>query len=284
LSAPDPPGRLTAQGQEDSVRPEAAIITRTALVCGGAQGIGRATAEQFSSAGLQVVITGRQEPALIATAKEISERSAAAGKVEYVVSDMADLDSGETAIRGAERHFGAVDILVINAGGPPPGRILDLDDETWRAAFELLVLGPMRLARLALPAMAERGFGRVIVTTATAIRQPQQDLAISVVLRAAITSAVNLMSRIYAADGVTVNCVAPGATNTGRRRQVLENRSKTTGSTYEELDRADITDIPAGRPGEPGEVAAAIVFLASSAAAYINGTALSVDGGRTETI
>jgi 3-oxoacyl-[acyl-carrier protein] reductase len=252
------------------------------LVGGGANGIGRASAERLALAGLQVVISGRHEDTLKAAALEIGEQSGAS--IEYVLSDLADPTSAEAAVREVQRLFGSLDVLVVNAGGPPPGRILDIDDATWRDAYELLVLGPLRLARLALPAMAGRGFGRVIVVTSTAVRQPQPDLAISVVLRAAATNAVKLLSREFAGQGVTVNCVAPGATATGRRRQILEKRAHAAGATYDDLDRADAATIPAGRAGEPHEIAAAIAFLASAEAGYVNGTVLTVDGGRTETI
>jgi 3-oxoacyl-[acyl-carrier protein] reductase len=231
---------------------------------------------------LQVVISGRREELLRATAKEIREQSGAS--VEYIVSDLADPASAEPTVEDVRRRFGSLDVLVLNAGGPPPGRILDIDDSTWRDSYELLVLGPLRLARLALPTMAERGFGRVVVVTSTSVRQPQPDLAISVVLRSAMTSAAKLLAREFATQGVTVNCVAPGATATGRRRQILENRARATGATYSELDRVDSASIPAGRAAEPREIAAAIAFLATAEAGYINGTVLTVDGGRTETI
>jgi 3-oxoacyl-[acyl-carrier protein] reductase len=230
-----------------------------------------------------VIITGRHEQSLIAAAKSIRERPGGA-RVEYLVSDVSDPASAAAALDAAEALLGAVDVLVLNAGGPPPGRILDTGDLAWREAFELMVLGPLRLARLALPAMAGRGFGRIIAVTSTAVRQPQPDLALSVVLRSALTSAVNLLAREYAAAGVTVNCVAPGATDTGRRRAILENRARATGAAYADLDAADAASIPAGRAAEPAEIADAIAFLASEAASYINGTALTVDGGRTETI
>ncbi len=116
------------------------------------------------------------------------------------------------------------------------------------------------------------------------MRQPQPDLATSVVLRSAVTAAAKLLSREFAAEGVTVNCVAPGATATGRRREILENRARSTGAAFEELDAADAADIPTGRPARPGEIGAAVAFLASADAGYINGTVLTVDGGRTETI
>lgn len=230
-----------------------------------------------------MIITGRREENLIAAVKAIRERSGSA-RVEYLVSDVTDPSAATATLAAADRLLGPVDVLVLNAGGPPPGGILDLDDPAWREAFELIVLGPLRLARLALPAMAARGFGRVIAVTSTAVRQPQPDLALSVVLRSALTSAVNLLAREYATQGVTVNCVAPGATDTGRRRQVLENRARATGAGYADLDAADAASIPAGRAADPAEVAATIAFLASDAASYINGTALTVDGGRTETI
>ncbi len=201
-----------------------------------------------------------------------------------LVSDVRDPNAAKTVIAEVEGRHGALDVLVLNAGGPAPGRILDIDDQGWQYAFELLLLGPLRLARLALPGMAERGFGRVVFVTSTAVRQPQPDLAASVVLRSAVTAAAKLLAREFAADGVTVNCVAPGATATERRQQILDNRARVGERTYDELDAEDAASIPAGRAARPEEIGAAVAFLASSAASYVNGTVLTVDGGRTETI
>ncbi len=142
----------------------------------------------------------------------------------------------------------------------------------------------MRLSRLVLPRMAERGFGRVLFVTSSAVRQPQPDLAASVVLRSAVNAAAKLLSREFAAEGVTVNCVAPGATATERRRQILESRARQAGTDYAELDAADAAAVPAGRAGRPEEIASVVAFLASEAAGYVNGTVITVDGGRTETI
>jgi 3-oxoacyl-[acyl-carrier protein] reductase len=241
---------------------------RTAIVGGGATGIGRAAAECLARDRHRGVVFGRRP---------------AAGADAFVVGDIAEPEAAEHILREATERFGAPDVLVLNAGGPPPGRILDVGDDQWRAAFELLVLGPLRLARLALPGMAERGFGRIIVVTSTAVRQPQPDLAVSVVLRAAMTSAAKLLAREYADRGVTVNCVAPGPTATARRHQILSARADRLGSTVAAEDAADTATVPAGRPGDPAEVGAAIAFLASAAASYVNGTVLTVDGGRTET-
>jgi 3-oxoacyl-[acyl-carrier protein] reductase len=239
-------------------------------------------AERLLRSGHRVVITGRRAEPLESAALRLGRDTG--GTVHALVNDVSEAKSAEAAVAGVESLLGALDVLVLNAGGPPPGRILDVDDERWQQAFELLLLGPLRLARLALPRMAAQGFGRVVFTTSTAVRQPQPDLATSVVLRSAVTAAAKLLSREFAADGVTVNCVAPGATATERRREILDARARSTGAAFEDLDAADAADIPAGRPARPEEIGAAVAFLASADAGYINGTVLTVDGGRTETI
>jgi 3-oxoacyl-[acyl-carrier protein] reductase len=234
-----------------------------------------------------VLITGRRADALESAAARLRERTG--GVVQPLVSDVRDPNAAKTVMAEVEAEHGALDVLVLNAGGPAPGRITDVDDQDWQHAFELLLLGPLRLARLALPRMADRGFGRLVFVTSTAVRQPQPDLAASVVLRSAVTAAAKLLAREFAAAGVTVNCVAPGATATERRRQILDNRvldNRARGGerTYDELDAEDTASIPAGRAARPEEIGAAVVFLASAAAGYVNGTVLTVDGGRTETI
>ena len=239
-------------------------------------------AEHLARSGMRVVISGRREAVLRATAAEIED--ATGGELHPVVCDLSDPAASRGLMDEVQAQVGDVDVLVVNAGGPPPGRVLEVDDDAWSGGVELLLLGPLRLVRPALPRMAERGFGRVIFVTSTAVRRPQPDLAVSVVLRSAVTAAAKLLSLEHAAAGVTVNCVAPGATATARRAEILANRAGAAGLTLADLDRADNAAIPAGRPAEPAEIAAAIGFLASDTAGYINGTVLTVDGGQTEAI
>jgi 3-oxoacyl-[acyl-carrier protein] reductase len=265
---------------------EVHISTRIALVGGGAAGIGYATAGRLLRAGHRVVLTGRRADRLEAAAARLGAagRPADQPPVDYLVGDVSDPEAAREVVGETETRHGALDALILNAGGPPPGGILQIDDDQWQAAFDLLLRGPLRFARAALPGMAARGYGRIVFVTSAAVRQPQPDLAASVVLRSAVTAAAKLLAREHAADGVTVNCVAPGATATERREQILRSRAAAAGSDYQDLDAADAASIPAGRPGQPGEIAAAVAFLASAAAGYINGTVLTVDGGRTETI
>jgi 3-oxoacyl-[acyl-carrier protein] reductase len=253
-----------------------------AIVGGGSAGIGKATGRALALANHRVVLVGRNESSLRLAADEIAAESGS--EVDFVVHDLSRADEATAFLETASSRFGQPDVLVLNAGGPPAGPILELADNDWRAAFDLLLLGPLRLASLALPAMAARGFGRVVVVTSTAVRQPERVLAASVVLRSAMTAAAKLLSLEFAADGVTVNCVAPGSTATERRTQIVAARAASTGRSVEELSSEDVSAVPVGRPAEPGEIADAIAFLASRAASYINGTVLTVDGGRTVAI
>ena len=250
--------------------------SRVAFVGGGAGGIGSAVAAALLASGHRVVLAGRTESSLVATADRLG--------VDHLVCDLADPAAAAAAVDRVHERHGSLDVLIVNAGGPAPGRVLEVADDAWRHGLDLLLLGPLALLREALPRMADRGFGRCVVVTSSAVRQPQPGLAASTVLRAATTAAAKLASLEYADRGVTVNCVAPGATRTPRRLEVLAARATAAGTDLDTAAADDHAAVPARRAAEPAEIAAAIAFLASDAAGYINGTVLTVDGGRTETV
>jgi 3-oxoacyl-[acyl-carrier protein] reductase len=254
---------------------------RTALVGGASAGIGLAIAARLAASGHRVVLSGRRHAPLLDAADALRATGA---EVDVLVHDMADVDAAAGAVEQVTRRHGGLDVLVLNAGGPPPGSVLEITDDAWRSAFDLLLLGPLRLAQAALPGMAAQGFGRVVVITSTAVRQPQPGLAASTVLRSAVTAAAKLLSREQASNGVTVNCVAPGPTATARRAEVLAHRAAAQGVDPAVAEASDTADVPAGRPALPDEIASAVDFLVSDSAGYVNGTVLTVDGGRTETV
>src|SRR2546423_1505325 len=213
---------------------EVPISTRTALVGGGTGGIGYAIAGCLARDGHRVVITGRRPDALTAA------------QVHPIGSDVVDPAAPLRMLDEVWERYGGLDVLVLNAGGPTPGRILDVEDAQWQADFDLLVRGPLRVARLALPAMAARGFGRLVFITSTAVRQPQPDLPPSGVLPAPGTSAAKLLSREVASPGVTVNCVAPGPTATRRRHEILAAPAERTGESRDDPRARDAPFVPPG--------------------------------------
>jgi 3-oxoacyl-[acyl-carrier protein] reductase len=172
-----------------------------------------------------------------------------------------------------------VDLLFVNTGGPPAGTALSFDDAAWTDAFELLLLSAVRLIRLGVPSMKQRGGGAIVVSTSSAVREPIPNLALSNVVRAAVGALSKTLSNELAADGIRVNHLIPGRINTDRVRELDTIRGKASGASAEDVRRAFSKTIPLGRYGEADEFAAAAVFLFSAGSRYITGASLQVDGG-----
>lgn len=246
---------------------------RVALVTAASLGIGREVARMLAAEGAHVAICARGEDALAEAAQEIG------GDVLAIRADIVDATEAEKLVAAVIAHFGRIDILVANGGGPSAGQTLDHDDAQWRAAFDMVALAPLRLARLVVPGMMERNWGRIITISSISVREPLASMALSNSTRLAALGWSKSLAQELAVKGITVNSVCPGWTRTRRVEQVLAARAVRQHVSAAELETEIITDIPMQRLLDPAEVAAAVTFLASDHASGITGVALPVDGG-----
>lgn len=249
---------------------------RTAVVGGATSGLGRASAEALAAEGCRLFLWSRRADALAAVAREL--RQAHGVEVDHVAADATDPAAAATVAEAAGR-FGDVDILVSNAGGPPTVDPTTTDAEGWQRAFQLLAATPIGLATRLLPGMRERGWGRVVAILSSGVRQPIHELVYSNAGRSALAAWLKTAARAVAADGVTVNGVLPGRILTPRIHELDRGRAEREGTTEEAVRAAHLAAIPAGRYGEPAELAALVAFLASERASYITGQLIAADGG-----
>jgi 3-oxoacyl-[acyl-carrier protein] reductase len=250
---------------------------RSALVCASTGGLGLASARALAAEGVRVAVTGRREM----VAQEI------AGTLPGAVALRADLrePASGAAVAGAARAaLGPVDILVLNGPGPAPELASELDGAGVAAAVELLVRPHVELVRRLLPAMRERGWGRIIAIGSSGMVTPLSGLASSNLGRAALAGYLKTLATEVARDGVTVNVVIPGRIATDRVAQLDQAAAGRTGRDVEEVRRASEAGIPTGRYGRPEEFAAAVAFLSGATASYITGSSLRCDGGMVDTI
>jgi len=250
---------------------------KTALVTGASGGLGFAAALSLAAEGVRLAINSRSKENLTRAAQKINEKTGSAPLI--VIGDLSETGAPERIATEARASLGAVDIFVSNAGGPPAGFFADLDQDAWRRSADLTLHSAIDLTRVVLPKMITRKWGRIIYITSVAVKQPIDNLIISNVLRAGLTGFAKSLSNQVARSGVTVNTVMPGYTRTERLSYLAEKEAATAGKEPDDIFAAWAEKVPAGRLGDPSELAALITFLASERAAYITGTAIPVDGG-----
>ncbi len=250
---------------------------KRALVCGSSQGIGRAAAQELALLGASVTLVARNEARL----KTAMEQLGGVGKHDYIIADFGEPQKLYDLVDVYVRTRGAIHILVNNTGGPAGGPITEAKPDEFLTAFSNHLLCNHLLVQAVLPGMKQEKFGRIINVISTSVKQPLKGLGVSNTIRAAVGNWSKTLSLELASFGITVNNVLPGATATQRLSSLLEAKALKTGKSMDALRHEMIEEIPAGRFADPSEVAAAIAFLASPAAAYINGINVPVDGGRT---
>jgi 3-oxoacyl-[acyl-carrier protein] reductase len=250
---------------------------KVALVTAASRGLGRAVAVQLAREGAHVAICARGSEGLQRAAADIEALNG--GQVLAVPADVSDPAVVEPLVEATVERFGRVDILVINAGGPPPGQFLDLTVEDWEAAVNLTLMSGVRLCYAVAPLMVEQGAGAILAMTSITVKQPLPNLVLSNSLRLGVTGLVKTLADELAPFGVRVNTICPGWTRTDRVEQLLQDRAGRQGTTPDEEAAKIAADIPLGRMGRPEEFAAAAAFLVSPAASYITGVSLLVDGG-----
>jgi 3-oxoacyl-[acyl-carrier protein] reductase len=254
---------------------------RRAIVCGSTQGIGKACAIELALLGAQVTLLARNEEKLQSVVKELQVYSGQPH--DYIVADFGNIREVETKIREYLSDK-IIHILINNTGGPPPGPAIDASLQEFQNAFSSHLLCNQILTKAVVPGMREEGYGRIINIISTSVKMPIKGLGVSNTIRGAVANWSKTLSVELGGFGITVNNVLPGATMTGRLESIISRTAERKGVTYEDVKKEMVEEIPVKRICDPSEVAAAVAFLASPAASYINGINIPVDGGRTGTL
>jgi len=255
---------------------------RVAIVAAASKGLGRAVAEELAREGAEIAICARTAGDLETAAKRIG--LAGGREVFWEALDVSDAAAISGFVAGVEKRFGRVDICVTNTGGPPSKLFMATSEEDWRTWTDQLLMSTVHFARAVLPRMQERNWGRFLTITSYSVKQPVEGLLLSNSLRAAVTGVVRTLANEFGQFGITVNNICPGYTRTDRLDDLAGMMAERSGATIEDIFAGWKKLIPVGRLGKPEEFAAAVAFLASERASYINGVSLTVDGGTTRSL
>ncbi|MBI4719830.1 MAG: SDR family oxidoreductase [Chitinivibrionia bacterium] len=253
------------------------ISGKVAAVAAASQGLGFAAAHALAEEGAKVGICSRDKARIDAAAEKI--RTATGADVASFAADLADADAAAEFVKSVAERFGRLDILVTNAGGPPPGGVDELARESVERGFRLTLLSAITMIKTAIPYMKKSEWGRIVNITSVTVKQPETTLLMSNTMRSALIGFSKSISMELARDNILINNVAPGYTRTERLTQLAGDLAKRKSTAPADVFKEWESHIPMGRLGDPSELAAAIAFLASERASYITGVTVQVDGG-----
>lgn len=253
------------------------LKNRVALVTASSKGLGKAVAWGLAREGAKLVICSRNKDVLEKTADDIFLETGVS--VFPLAVDLSDAEQVDWLVEETMDLFGKVDILITNAGGPPPGAFIDMKESDWMQAVQLTLMSTVRLSRAVIPGMQKQKWGRIIHLTSVSVKQPVERLLLSNVIRPSVIGLTKSLSQELAPDNILVNAVCPGYIMTDRVRELLKSKAEKEKYTIEAVTEDILTQIPLNRIGEPEELANLVVFLASEKSSYMTGTTIQVDGG-----
>ena len=259
------------------------LVGKRALVCGASRGIGRACAVELAANGASVTVLARSEDQL----KIVRDGLPVIHETQrhtFLAVDSTDEVALITAVRNSVDNDGSIHILVNNTAGPAAGKLVDSSIDSLMQAFTAHIVMAQRLTKILTPGMEHDAYGRVINIVSTSVKQPIEGLGVSNTIRGAMASWSKTLATELAARSITVNNVLPGATETERLDAIITKQASVRQISEDQARSAMVSEIPMGRFAKPAEIAYAVAFLASPAAAYITGTSILVDGGRTKAL
>lgn len=252
------------------------LAAKVALLAASSKGLGFAAAQALATEGARVVVNGRRQADVHSAVEKLRQ---AGGEAEGVVADVTGEGAAAQMVGAAVERFGALDILITNAGGPPSGSFDATPLEAWARGFELTLMSAVRLIKEALPYLRQSDAASILTITSVSVKEPLPGLLLSNAIRPAVVGLTKTLSQELGGEGIRVNSILPGWTRTARVGELMAYRAATNNSTVEEEIDKTLARNPMRRMGEPAEFGRVAAFLVSPAASYVNGVMLQVDGG-----